>query len=269
METTNKYPNGRYCVFQPFDKNVFDKRFEDVLTPAIEAVGMEPYRVDRDLGSTIPVDTLHHEIRSAAICIADITTRNPNVMYELGFAIAANKDVVIISAPSIEKYPFDIQHRGIIAYEVGSPSDFKNLEQLIKAKLSAILDRQEKTTNIAELSPVKSNDGLQAHELTALALLMANSNSVGDYLAANWIKEEMRKAGYTEVGARLALARLVKLGYATSDVERDYDNDPFVVYRTTEKGEDWLLENQSLLELRTPKKLHQFDEEIREEDIPF
>jgi nucleoside 2-deoxyribosyltransferase len=85
------FVNGRCCVFQPFDKGDFDKRFDDVLVPAIEAAGMEPYRVDRDLGSTIPVDTLHQEIRSAAICIADITTRNPNVMYELGYAVALGK----------------------------------------------------------------------------------------------------------------------------------------------------------------------------------
>ena len=80
----DKYANGRCCVFQPFDGGDFDKRFDDVLAPAVEAAGMEPYRVNRDLGSTIPVETLHKEIRSAAICLADITTRNPNVMYELG-----------------------------------------------------------------------------------------------------------------------------------------------------------------------------------------
>ena len=269
MQITNEYPNGRCCVFQPFDKGVFDRRYEDVLSPAIKAAGMEPYRVDRDLGSTIPVDTLHQEIRSAAICVADITTRNPNVMYELGFAIAASKDVVIICGPSPDKYPFDIQHRGIVSYEVGSTSDFTNLEQSITAKLKAILERQEKTTNIAELSPVKNSNGLQPHELTALALLMANSHGVEDYVAASWIKDQMRQQGYTEVGSRLAMARLLKLGYVTSGTERDYGNDPFFVYRTTEKGEDWLLENQALLEVRTPKEAPGKIDEIRDEDIPF
>lgn len=152
------FVNGRCCVFQPFDKGDFDKRFDDVLVPAIESADMEPYRVDRDLGSTIPVDTLHQEIRSAAICIADITTRNPNVMYELGYAVALGKDVIIISGPSAEKYPFDIQHRGIITYAVGSPRDFKQLEETITAKLEAILDRQAKTNDIAATSPVKSFD---------------------------------------------------------------------------------------------------------------
>lgn len=79
------FGNGRCCVFQPFDDGgVFDKRFDDVLAPAIESADLEPYRVDRDAGSVIPVDTLHKEIRAATVCIADITTRNPNVMTNWG-----------------------------------------------------------------------------------------------------------------------------------------------------------------------------------------
>ena len=268
-----EFTNGRCCVFQPFDKGDFDKRFDDVLTPAIEAADMEAYRVDRDLGSSIPVDTLHQEIRSAVICVADITTRNPNVMYELGFAIAAGKDVVIISGPNTEKFPFDIQHRGIISYAVGSPSDFRRFEEELTAKLKATLARQEKVTDIAAASPVKSRSGLQPHEQTALAMLLANSDSTADYVGARWFKQEMRKAGYSDTGSRLAIARLEQLGYVTSDTTRDPDGDPFFVYQLTREGEGWLLENQSLLELGVAKpkpKLPDYaDLGIREEDIPF
>jgi len=267
-----EFLNGRCCVFQPFDKGDFDKRFDDVLTPAIESADMEPYRVDRDLGSTIPVDTLHQEIRSAVICVADITTRNPNVMYELGYAIAADKDVVIICGPTQEKFPFDIQHRGILSYAVGSTSDFKKLEEALTAKLNAILTRQEKTIDIAASSPVKSSDGLQPHELTALALVLADSNSLEDTVSASWIKQEMRKAGYTEAGTRLALARLVKLGYIRSEWLQDYE-ERYVVYGLTQEGEDWLLANQTLLQIQAaaarPKKEPYADQGITDEDIPF
>lgn len=34
---------------QPFDKGVYDKRYEDVFAPAITAAGIDPYRVDRAL----------------------------------------------------------------------------------------------------------------------------------------------------------------------------------------------------------------------------
>src|SRR4051812_15190669 len=104
------YPNGRCCVFQPFDKGPFDRRFGDTLAPAITEAGLEPYRVDKDPSSTIPIDTLHDEIRSATVCLADISNQNPNVMYELGFAIASGRDVVLLSVVGAPKFPFDIQH---------------------------------------------------------------------------------------------------------------------------------------------------------------
>jgi hypothetical protein len=272
--TARNYANGRCCVFQPFDNGGdFDKRFDDVLTPAIEAADMEPYRVDRDLGAVIPVDTLHKEIKSATVCVADITTRNANVMYELGYAIAAGKDVVIISGPSIEKFPFDIQHRGILPYAVGSISDFKELGKKLTAKLNAILEMQEKTTEIVDASPVKGSAGLQPHELTALALLMANSDSTDDTIYPSKLKEEMRKAGYSEIGTRLAISRLSKLGYVASAREHGGFDDSWILYRITEEGEAWLTENQNKLELQTHRRLaaegYVPDAEIKDEDIPF
>jgi hypothetical protein len=266
------YSNGRCCVFQPFDNGGdFDKRFDDVISPAIEAANLEPYRVDRDLGSSIPVETLHKEIKSATVCVADITTRNPNVMYELGYAIAAGKDVVIISGPNTEKYPFDIQHRGILSYAVGSISDFQVMGQKLTAKLNALLDVLEKTTEIVEASPVKRSAGLEPHELTALALIMANTDSVQDSMSPERLKEEMRKANFTEIGTRLAVSRLIKLGYLKSEWEHGEFDSHWIVYRITEQGETWLEDNQSKLELRTRPRLADHVSKVKpdDDDIPF
>src|SRR5437879_2863649 len=85
-------------VIQPFDGGKFDKRFEDVFCPAIRAAGLEPYRVDRDPNVTVPIDSIEEGIRSATACLADITTDNPNVWYELGFSFATGRPVVMVSA---------------------------------------------------------------------------------------------------------------------------------------------------------------------------
>src|SRR3974390_599385 len=131
---------GRCCVFQPFDKSAHDKRYEDTVAPAIIAAGLEPYRVDKDDGAVIPIDTLHDEIRTATICLADISTRNANVMYELGYAIASGKDVVLICAvQQAGKFPFDINHRGIIQYALDSASDFDHLKTAITNRIKTLL----------------------------------------------------------------------------------------------------------------------------------
>ena len=42
-------------VIQPFDGAKFDKRFEDVYKPAIEAAGLGAYRVDTDPGVWVAI----------------------------------------------------------------------------------------------------------------------------------------------------------------------------------------------------------------------
>lgn len=110
-------------VIQPFDSGKFDKRFDDVYKPAIEAAGLEAYRVDRDPGVEVPIDGIEDGIRTATICLADITTDNPNVWYELGFAYDAGRPVVMVCSKERpdKRYPFDIQHRTIIPYGADSP----------------------------------------------------------------------------------------------------------------------------------------------------
>lgn len=60
-------------VIQPFDAGKFDKRFLDIYKPAIEAAGLDAYRVDKDPGVSVPIDAIESGIKSASICLADIT----------------------------------------------------------------------------------------------------------------------------------------------------------------------------------------------------
>src|SRR5688572_3287132 len=77
-------PMSSCFVIQPFDAGRFDKRFEDVFSPAITESGLTPYRVDRDPSVSIPIDEIESGIRSCAVCLADVTLDNPNVWFELG-----------------------------------------------------------------------------------------------------------------------------------------------------------------------------------------
>lgn len=264
--------NGRCCVFQPFDKGPYDKRYDDTIAPAITAAGLEPYRVDRDDGAVIPIETLHDEIRSATLCLADIGARNPNVMYELGFAIASGKDVAIICPNQLsDRFPFDIQHRGIIQYASDSASDFEKLKTDIISRLKALLKRQETRQEIASASPVRSTQGLQPNEVAALALVMANVDSSAAGVSTYTIKAEMEKAGYTRVATQLALTRLTRIGFVEPYEDSTDFNQQFVAYRVLTAGEDWLLENMDKLELRKPSRQQamQFEKKVTDDDVPF
>jgi hypothetical protein len=100
MRRAHRWPReaamGRCFVIQPFDGAGFDDRYDDVLAPAIRAASLEPNRVDRDPRTTVVIDDIHAGIQDSVMCLADITLDNPNVWYELGYALASDKDVVLI-----------------------------------------------------------------------------------------------------------------------------------------------------------------------------
>ncbi len=79
-------------------------------------------------------------IAESAFCFAEITTDNPNVWYELGYAFACEKDVVMVCSDERQagKFPFDIQHRHIITYKTSSTSDFNALADTITRKIKAL-----------------------------------------------------------------------------------------------------------------------------------
>jgi predicted Zn-dependent protease len=137
--------NKTCFVIQPFN-TIFNDRFEDTFSPAIKNAGLIPYRVDRDPNAVIPIDSIEEGIKNADIVFADITTDNPNVWYELGFAIACDKQIVM--ACNIDertgKFPFDIQHRKILTYKSTSKSEYDKLEVNITQKLTALIKNPAK-----------------------------------------------------------------------------------------------------------------------------
>lgn len=133
--------NLRRCfVMQPFDKGRFDGRFEGVFKPAIEAARLEAYRVDRDPGVNIPIERIEQGIAESLACFAEITTDNPNVWYEVGYAMAMNKPTCMVcSSERRTPFPFDVRHRHIIKYRIGAKS-FRQLRRQITERLNGALE---------------------------------------------------------------------------------------------------------------------------------
>src|SRR5688572_23639351 len=138
-------------VIQPFDRDKYDKRFTDIFEPAIIAADLVPYRVDRDASVRVPIDHIEDGIRKAKICFAEVSTDNPNVWYELGYAFARERDVVMVCSEERQnKFPFDIQHKHIISYKTSSISDYENLGKSITEKLKAFLQKKIKVESLID-----------------------------------------------------------------------------------------------------------------------
>ena len=193
---------GICVVIQPFDKGPFDKRYHGVLVPAIRKADLVEYRVDLDPTVSILIDDIERNIKDAVCCLADISVDNPNVWYEVGFATACGKEVVLICESRTTSFPFDVRHRNILTYTTHSPSDFTKLTEDITARLRAC---NTITKTIRELSPVGPTDGLMPHEIIAMALLMASRITPNHSIEPRTLSNEIQKSGYTNVAASLAV----------------------------------------------------------------
>lgn len=239
-------------VIQPFDKDKFDQRFTDIFEPAIEAAGLEAYRVDRDPTVTIPIERIEEGIKNAKICFAEITLDNPNVWYELGFAFASGKDVVMVTEER-QKFPFDIQHRHVINYKTTSKSDYEKLEVSIREKLIGLLGKQKSVKEILE-NPIKESHGLKPHELTMLLMIMENQLTREDSVSLYNIRNDMDKAGFNALAVSISVRELQSKGFIDTFKESDYNNNEYIVCQLTALGEKWIIDNQNLLQFRHEKK---------------
>ncbi len=244
--------NPRCFVIQPFDNGNYDKRYKDVFQPAIQKADLTSYRIDNDLSVKIPIDEIEKGISECLVCFAEISTDNPNVWYELGYAFAMKKDVVMVCSDERKgKYPFDIQHRHIINYTTGSKSDFECLEEMITKKLNAIRQSTE-TVNKLNLTPLVATQGLESHEIALLVLITQNVFTKDQFMTIHQLQVEMNKSGYTDIATSVGLISLQNQGLVEvfSADSQWGNNEPYPVTKQTETGKQWILNNQRQLIFR-------------------
>jgi hypothetical protein len=266
--------SAKCFMIQPFDAGKFDKRFDDVFAPAVKAAGLDAYRVDRDPGVAVPIDNIERGIRESAACFVDVTVDNPNVWFELGFAIAAKKDLCLVcSKERTGSFPFDIQHRRIITYSPDSPRDFVALGEAITSRLIAILQQQEARADIQSIAKDSVTSGLTDYEAVALASIASVAGGVDDAVS-NWtLREEMEKAGYNRLACNVAVRGLRAKGHVNAVMlpSDNFSDGPYEAYTIADAGWDWISVNIHTLNLKSQKKNAKrsgFDKAL-DEEIPF
>jgi nucleoside 2-deoxyribosyltransferase len=105
----------------------FDAAFADVyslgIKDAVEQAGMFAERVDEQVFHREGIlERIYNQIDVADFIIADMTGRNPNVFYEVGYAHAKNK-LCILLTKNAQDIPFDLKHHRHLVYS--SLSDLK------------------------------------------------------------------------------------------------------------------------------------------------
>lgn len=247
-------PSPTCFVIQAFDGATFDLRYRETIAPALKAAGMSPVRADEILGLQPIVTKIESAIKEASVCLAEVSTDNPNVWLELGYALALDRPCVILCDRGLrQKLPFDISHRPVIFYRSDSVSGFTELARQIE---STVRHEVDTATRIASTPTVhqdsQSPSDLQDYEIEILATLLSVWPTTSGSLAEHDLQKKLRSSGYKPVALGLGLNRLIAQGLVIDTIrtEQGFNEDyELRVFKISPNGIRWLDRNQERLRI--------------------
>ena len=198
----------------------FADDFDDVYGAIKQAVELATqanngrcFRLDESRPAGRITDRLLGELRSATLCIADITGAKPNVMWELGFAMALEKPVIVITQ-SLADLPFDIRDMQTIEYQrhrlsltLTPPLNRVILDTLASEDLGKSPLANEKVQSetigvlLSEISDLKKivSEVVGAWKISEPELGAASSTSELQGLIGHWLNTESGSHAYTRI----------------------------------------------------------------------
>lgn len=117
----------------------FNDLYLEVIRPTVENFGIDCIRADDIYNSGSILDDITQSIIESAFVVADITPDNPNVFYEVGYAHAINKPVILLSDNRRDRLPFDVSGFRVILYD-NSIAGRTKVEERLKKHVNNILN---------------------------------------------------------------------------------------------------------------------------------
>lgn len=126
----------RLCfALMPFKKEWSDRVYKQLIRENVEKLGFQCIRAD-NLNGPIVIEDIWTKINQCAIIIADLTDKNPNVMYEVGIVHAIGKPAILLTQ-DMSDIPFDFKHLrhyeykdnvdGFRDFSINFPATFKEV----------------------------------------------------------------------------------------------------------------------------------------------
>jgi len=122
----------------------FDAVYHDLIKPSVSDAGLEPLRADEEMTGGIIHKPMYERLILCEYAIADLTTANANVFYELGLRHAVRKwSTISLFARGREQLPFDVAPLRALPYSLsadGKPDDLDNDRQALVERLKDAID---------------------------------------------------------------------------------------------------------------------------------
>lgn len=142
-----------------YEKGHFEHVYNDIIKPAIGKTGFMAVRADEVKQTNLIHLDILKKLIDAPIAVCDLSTRNPNVLFELGIRQAFDRPVVLIQEKGTPKI-FDI-------------APLRYLEYSKEMKYHEVIESQQKLQEAIEAT--KSAEG-DTGNINSIVKLMALSN---------------------------------------------------------------------------------------------
>jgi len=129
---------------QPLD---FDAIYRDVIRPAVEAARLDPIRADEEQAGGLIHKPMFERLILCDYAVADLTTANANVYYELGIRHAVRPRSTVMVFVDGTRLPFDLGPMRGIPYRVGPSGAAVEPEGSRKALTAALLEARKSGTD--------------------------------------------------------------------------------------------------------------------------
>lgn len=140
--------NKSLCfVLMPFGKKPdaagsvvdFDAVYKELIAPAISDAGMEPLRADEEMTGGVIHKPMFERLILCEYAVADLTTANANVFYELGLRHAVRPwSTVLLFSKGGSQLPFDVAPLRAMPYQLGAdgaPADVNASKRALSERL--------------------------------------------------------------------------------------------------------------------------------------
>jgi len=104
----------------------FDRIYTAAIKPGIEKAGMRPIRADEEQLGGIIHKAMFERLLVCEYAVADLTTSNPNVLYELGVRHDARPRTTLTVYATSSPLPFDVRLLRTQPYRLGKNNEFRD-----------------------------------------------------------------------------------------------------------------------------------------------
>ncbi len=141
-----------YCfVLMPFGKKTdeagrtinFDDLYDNVIKPAIEAAELDPIRADEEMVGGLIHKPMFERLMMCDYAVADLTTANANVFYELGVRHGVRPHSTVLLAAHGTRLPFDVAPLRALMYDITRAGRAKSPSSVAESLTTRLLQCRE------------------------------------------------------------------------------------------------------------------------------